>query len=185
MLDKDFDYRPMLGSNILPGMDSPIDRALETSINPYGAPPKNDKDYRAYRGYYEGVMDKMRQMQGMQTDEGFIKFSASCEWKDDKLNPIHGRGKMRDDHKGCDFVFGCFHIIHTDPVNPEQVYYVPFNRVSPNGYYLCKTCYRLLERYKLNIWREVCVKCSKCIGEAMTERVNKNPELFIDLRMIK
>lgn len=185
MEDKSQDYRSMLGFNLLPGMEGAIDKEVQADINPFDGPPKNDKEYRQYRSYYEGVMARARAMQGMTTDEGFMSFSAACEWKDAKLNPIHGRGKQKPEHKGCAYIYACHHVIHSDPVNPEAVRYIPFSRgVDEDGYYLCATCFKLLEKCKLNIWYAVGIKCGLCAGESISARMEKDPGLFIDMRLI-
>lgn len=188
--DRNYDYSPLLGGNILDigkGKAPPkiIVGDHELTEDPFkNAPPKSDKDYGVYRGYYEGLMQCAQAQQGLQTDEGFIIYSAACEWKDEKLRAIHGRGQMKEEHRGCPFVFACFHIIHADPESPEVVRYIPFERGKPEGYYLCHTCFKLLERCKLDLQNAVCTKCSRCVGESLTNMMQKHPGRFIDLTKV-
>ena len=77
MLDKNFSYKAMLGHEILD-----IERNEKGELvnkEPFDGPPKSDKEYDIYRRHYHQVMKVAQQKQGLDTDEGFVKFSAACE----------------------------------------------------------------------------------------------------------
>lgn len=190
--DENHDYRNILGHNLVGGVDvtgkelgDSISKQINSEVNPFAGPPSSEKDYRMYRTHYEQVMAKAQQMQGLQTDEGFIKFSAGCSFRDAKGQPIRAGAKKIEEHKGCDFAMACFHVNVYDYVHPEPVYFIPFGKVDVEGYFLCKTCYNLLEKKRLNIWISVLVQCGLCIGQSLTYRIERNPELYVDLRIIK
>lgn len=188
--DRNYDYSPLLGGNILDiGKGKAPQKIIvgdhELTEDPFkGAPPKTDKDYGVYRGYYEGLMQCAQAQQGLQTDEGFIIYSAACEWKDAKLRPIHGRGQMKEEHRGAKFCFACHHVLHNDPVSPEIIRMVPFERGQSDGYFICNTCFKLMERKKFNLQTGIFTKCSLCCGEALTELIRLRPDRFVDMSKI-
>ena len=146
---------------------------------PFKKPPKDPKDYRIYRAYYENIYNQITDG----ASQGFIKLSVNCETKDAKLRPMRLR-KQKPEHFGCSFVFACNHVIHQDPENPEGVTFVPFSRGSPTGFYLCGTCLRLYEGYKLDM-ESVKGKCALCVLDSVQEIIKKKPDRFKDLRFIK
>lgn len=179
MQDRNYDYRQMLGYNLLPTRDQ----------DPWhGETPTNERDYRAYKAYHENFMRATALAQGIESDEGFIKFTATCSARDAKGNPIIMR-KQRDEHYGADVCFCCAHVVLPDPVHPEPIYLLPFDGKmrdeteagASSGYLLCGTCYKLMEKRKLNLGRDLCGKCVMCVAEAVTEVIQKDPTLFRDL----
>ena len=73
-------------------------------------------------------------------------------------------------------VDGCPHVLSMDPVHPEGI------KMLPEGLFLCKTCFYLLERCKFKR-HMVHVWCYDCV-EAECRRLKEiNPELFVDLRI--
>lgn len=174
MLDQNWDFRNLLGANLLDDKQKEI----------FSKPPNNDKDYRAYRTHYEDVMSTAMKAQGFQDGEGFIKCSAICDGKDAKGNFVR-LSRQKKEHFGCNFVFSCHHVIHCDPVNPEPVHFIPFKRDEPFGYFLCHTCFKLMERCKLDIYETCCTKCVMCVAEQVTILMERDPGKFKDYRFIK
>ena len=66
-------------------------------------------------------------------------------------------------------------------MNPEIIRFIPFERGFPEGYFLCNTCYRLLEKRKLDLCWYLCTKCSLCLAENLSEIIKIHPDRFIDL----
>lgn len=169
MLDKNtHDYSHFLGKNIVG------DGAAKC---PFDRPPNNAQDYKVYRQFYED------QMQEITNGQAVIKISVNCEGKDAKLRPIRMR-KQKPEHFGCHWVFACHHVIHQDPENPEGVTFVPFMRDGQQGFYVCATCLKMFEHYKLNM-DSICAKCSQCVLESVEQILLKKPDRVRDYRLVK
>ena len=143
---------------------------------PFKKPPKDPKDYAVYKSYYENIYDEI-------TDggsQGFIKLSINCEGKDAKLRPIRMR-TQKSEHFGCSFVFACDHVIHQDPDNPEGVTFIPFSRGGNTGYYVCGTCRKLHDTYRLD-FETIHAKCALCVLESVQEIIKRKPDRILDLR---
>ncbi len=168
---RQWDYKQFLNKNIV---------GYDAEVPPFDKPPSDPKDYAIYRQHYEGMMQEITQGQGT------LKVTVNCEYQDEKGFLIRMR-KPRDDHFGSSagLMYACDHIIAQDPVNPEDVYCVPFMRDGFEGYHLCKTCWRLLEQRKLDISIGVMGKCGLCIAEAVARVMQKDPARFHDLRYKK
>jgi hypothetical protein len=108
MLDQNTQsYKHFLGRDIVTDNDPNA---------PFKTVPKDRKDYKIYRQYYENLMQEVC------GDDAIIKLTIACEGKDEKLRPVKMR-KQKPEHYGCSFVFACHHCIHQDPVNPEGISY--------------------------------------------------------------
>lgn len=166
MLDRNTQsYKHFLGRDIVTENDPNA---------PFKTVPKDRKDYAIYRQYYENIMQEVC------GDDAIIKLTVACEGKDEKLRPIKMR-TQKPEHYGCSFVFACHHVIHQDPVNPEGVTFVPFVRNSTTGFYLCGTCLKLFDNYKLDM-NSVCGKCALCVLESVQKILEVKPDRFRDRR---
>lgn len=161
------DYTDFLGGNI-----------VDNEASPFDTPPKNDKDYAIYRQFHEE--------QATQLCRGEGRFYLSCKcWE------VLANGKARqlpfpkNGHKGAPIAISCPHVIVHDPVHPEDVWFTPFKRYEKLGYYLCKTCYSLLERKRINIGTGTLIVCSACIEEQVLSMMTVDPTKYHDLRLVK
>lgn len=75
-------------------------------------------------------------------------------------------------------IMSCQHCIpgQQDEVHPVGIVFMPA------GYYLCKTCLKLLERHKLRIENEITLQCSDCVWECVQTLKKKDPALYRNLR---
>jgi hypothetical protein len=82
-------------------------------------------------------------------------------------------------HKNTVICHACAHCLSQDPVHPEGMYYFP------EHYYVCKTCFGLIERRKFDFWHNLYVSCWPCIM-AESQRISLiDPGLVVDLRLKK
>lgn len=81
--------------------------------------------------------------------------------------PKHGQGEIR---------FSCRHVVH-DQCPPEDHVGIV---CTVDGYYVCKTCWKLIERHKFKFEREIGTNCRLCILELAAKLKEINPELLID-----
>lgn len=180
MLDQSFDYSHIIGRNILKG---------DGQKEQWSKPPRDEKGYRAYRGHYENVMKNVAAMGGVQEGESFIKMSAICDQRDPKTMMKVRRSTQKKEHMGSNMCFACDHVYYCDPVKSEDVWFIPFegsqSQSFDGGYFLCNTCWKLLNKYKLDIYRDVCIKCALCVSEAVSRMMFKDPSKFHDLRFMK
>ncbi len=137
----------------------------------------DSKDYAIYRNYYEGVMSQILWENNPDNPNPILKLTVACEGKDEKLRPIRLR-KQKPEHYGCSLVYACHHCIHQDPVNPEGITFVPFKRNATAGFYVCKTCLKLFDNYKLDLDYSVCGKCSLCFFESVQQILKVKPDRF-------
>lgn len=156
-----------------------------------GVPPTDPRDYRIYRSHYEDGYYKM--MLGLPIDDkdtildpetGLpirIKVSGSCEWMDEHDNPVALR-KCKKDHLGNDMMWACPHVIFADPVNPEGVVCIPFQKDLLFCYFLCKTCFKLMQNCRLRYDQALSPKCGVCMKEAIDKLKLRHPDRFKDLR---
>lgn len=84
----------------------------------------------------------------------------------------NGIGLMQDTPP---ITWGCKHLYPQDETNPAGMVFVP------RGYYLCKTCFSLVERKKFKFSDELVLRCYKCINQESFRLFKINPELVIDL----
>lgn len=71
--------------------------------------------------------------------------------------------------------WGCRHVYPQDEVHPAGLIF------TPKRYYVCKTCWKLIERKKFKFGTELGQRCWHCINEE-SHRLHKiNPELVVDL----
>ena len=170
------DYSGFFGRNL-------IDDAAEANA-PFRTPPKDAKDYAIYRGYWEGEIQKtVGQLNGCTPDQGLFKASAQCEAVNPKTGNVVKCQPPKEGHMGAGFVAACNHIIVQDPVNPEGAHFLPYQRGGADGYFVCSTCFKLMEQRKFDLSEQVMCKCVKCILEALTEIKMKRPDRFFDHRM--
>ena len=161
---REWDYRQTLGFNPLPD---------ETDPEFQGEVPTDAKGYAAYRRKAE---QNIEQHLGMST---VMRVSYNCESRAPNGQPIRCSGQSKE-HTGCEPVFACNHVIHNDEENPHDIHFVPLNRDTTLGYYLCSYCYKSMLNYRLNIGRDVCGKCSKCVLEALMKQEAKKPGRIIN-----
>lgn len=69
----------------------------------------------------------------------------------------------------------CAHVIDQDPVHPEGF------KLLPYGLFLCRTCFRLMERCKFKN-KDIVMNCRDCVEDVAVSLKRINPELFDDLR---
>lgn len=156
------DYSRILGANI------------QDENDPFGGKiPSDPKDYGVFRKYYE---NKMMEVLGGQ---GIFKVTACCEDIGPNGQPLRRRGP-KPEHMGANMCFGCDHAIHQDPVNPEGIYFVPLERGSLQGYWLCSICFRSLKRHRLDL-NDIHVKCSACVLETVMRVFEQHPDRVINL----
>lgn len=144
----------------------------------FDKPPKDPKDYAIYRQYHEDQM--------MMVTQGFGRFYVTMNcWDVQPNGKVIQLKKPKPGHEGAAIAISCPHVLIHDPVNPEDVYFTPYKReLSSLGYYLCKTCFFLLEKKKLDLGDATGPKCGKCIEEAVFKLMTKDPGKYHDLRMI-
>lgn len=157
------DYTQMLGANIDQGKNDPFG----------GEVPKDARGYAAYRSYYE--QRAMDIMQG----QGMFKMTTTCEGRDAKGNRIVLR-KPKEGHFGGGIVLACDHILVHDELNPPHVYFVPLHR-GTGGYWLCGTCFKLLNNYKFDMDFGIHAKCEQCMQEALDSIGKGFPDRLHDL----
>lgn len=78
-------------------------------------------------------------------------------------------------HKGLP-VNCCAHVLRQDPVHPEGF------KLMPYGLFLCKTCFKLMERCRF-FYKDMVVNCRDCVEYRAIKLQEINPELFDDLRI--
>lgn len=164
------DYSGFFGRNI-------ISQESEDKC-PFKEMPKDAKDYAVYRKYWESEIESTIG----NLNSGIMKCSAKCEAKDPKTGNVIRCDPAKEGHMGAGFVGACNHIIVQDPVNPEGVYYVPYIFGDANGYFVCATCFKLMEQKKFDHSEDVKAKCVLCISEAIEGIIRLKPDRFIDLR---
>lgn len=165
------DYRDWLGHNI-------VEPDGTEEACPFDKPPKDAKDFAIYRQYHE---EKMMQMMG---GNGFFTVTARC-WEVTKNGKARQLNFPKPGHKGAPLAISCPHVIVCDPVHPEDVFFTPFERDGRLGYYLCKTCFNLLEKKRLNIDTQTGLRCGACIEEEIIKMMSIDPAKYHDLRLIK
>lgn len=163
--DREWDYKQTIGFNPLPGDDDP---------EFHGEVPNDAKGYAAYRRKAESTI---QQYLGLE-DIG-MRISFNCEGKSPNGQPLRLPGQSKE-HTGCSPVCACNHVIHHDPENPAHVHFVPVSKESVLGYYLCDICYRSMRNHRLNIGKEVCMKCSRCVLEALMKMEEKRPGRIVN-----
>jgi hypothetical protein len=84
-------------------------------------------------------------------------------------------------HFGSDVTLACDHVLMQDPHNPEGVFFLPLRRGFDAGYYLCKTCWGLMQKRKFNPAISVKGKCSKCVGECLERIEHVHPDRLVNL----
>ena len=77
-------------------------------------------------------------------------------------------------------VFACDHVIHQDPESPEGVWFIPLTRDGLTGYFLCKTCWRLKQKFKFDM-DNIHVKCSACVLETIERIERSHPDRLHNL----
>jgi len=181
MEDKNYSYKNYFnGREILPELDQ---MGLDEKP-PFKGVPDNPSDYQVYQEYMTRRMQTIKRMSGIGENEGFLKLSAGCFERDAKLRPILFRQKQKPEHKGADFVFSCPHVYFCDPINPEVMRMIPFERGIQDGYFLCNTCFKILERKRLDFDKNVFAACGLCIGESLSRIMQKDVGKFIDLSKV-
>lgn len=167
------DYRQLTGGTQFVNKDGSTDLFKEV--------PKDPKDYSLYKGAVEAEMQDVMQGQVLFT------VSARCEYLDEhgQLVRMQGVNGWLPGHRGLPFMFACDHVIAQDKITPEGVYFIPFEKDGKLGYFLCATCFRLMQAYRLNVRREVMTKCSKCVEDAVNRVIQKHPDRYFDWRTWK
>lgn len=161
---REWDYKQSLGFNPLPD---------ETDPEFQGEIPKDAKGYASYRKKAEqNIEDHL----GIST---VMRVSYNCEGRLPNDQPIRMPGQSKE-HTGCAPVFACNHVIHNDPENPHFIHFVPLNKETTLGYYLCDYCYKSMTNHKLIIGREVSGKCSRCVLDALMKQEQKKPGRMIN-----
>lgn len=84
----------------------------------------------------------------------------------------NGLGLLQDSPP---ITWGCKHLYPQDEVHPAGMVFVP------RGYYVCKTCFKLIENKKFKFSTELVLRCYKCINTESFRLHAINPELVIDL----
>ncbi len=166
---KQMDLTPWLGGNVLPtGGETP-------EQDPFcGEVPNDRQGYSQYKTFYE------RKMQEMMGQQGTMSQHMNCEVWDERGNPLK-LNRQIDEHRGAGVIISCSHVIYQDPVNPEGVYFYPYSRGSSNGYYVCKSCFNLAERRRLNMGTQLHMKCSMCVLESIERIAVKFPDRLVNL----
>lgn len=162
---RNWDYTQALGFNPLPGADDP-----EFG----GKVPTDSKGYARYRQKTEQSIEENLGMCNM-----MMRVSFNCEDRLANGTPIRLPGQKKE-HTGCSPVCACNHVIHHDMENPDSVHFVPISKGSPLGYYLCGICYKSMCNYRLDIGKEVSMKCSRCVLDAIMKMEQKKPGRLIN-----
>lgn len=76
---------------------------------------------------------------------------------------------------GVNIMFACKHVAKQDEVHPVGIIRMP------EPWFLCKDCFFLHERQKLDIDHEVMTVCKYCVFEEIKRIQAINPGLFADL----
>jgi hypothetical protein len=71
--------------------------------------------------------------------------------------------------------FACQHAVHQDPIHPCGLVLVP------PGFYLCRTCFGLLERKRFKLAYELFFQCHPCLRDTANRLATLDPGLFVDL----
>ena len=172
------DYRRYgLKQNILP---TPGDLASQENDPFDGEIPDDSQGYREYRNHYEAKMDRMVTDTETGMKQGFMQHGINCEDKASNGQPLRMNRKKKE-HEGAGIVCACNHVIHQDPVNPAGAVFVPFNRGGNSGYYLCPICFKSLQAKRLDVGRQVSMKCADCVLEAIMEINKLRPERLHNL----
>lgn len=80
-------------------------------------------------------------------------------------------------HGPSPWAFGCRHVsvLTHDMQHPEGAVF------TKDRWYLCRTCFKLFERKKLNLETELGMVCYACVRDFGIELRKINPELAVDL----
>ncbi len=162
---RSWDYTESLGFNPLPSADDP-----EFG----GKVPTDSKGYARYRQKAEQNIEDCLGMSNM-----MMRVSFNCEGRLPNGQPIRMPGQSKE-HTGCSPVCACNHVIHNDQENPHHVHFVPLSKDNPLGYYLCEYCFKSMQNYRLDIGKEVCFKCSRCVLDALMKMEQKKPGRLIN-----
>lgn len=76
----------------------------------------------------------------------------------------------------------CAHCMRQDEVHPVGIYYVPLAISNDKGFYLCRDCFKLMERHKFDFWYQLRFTCWYCILEEAERLRRIDPGLVRDLR---
>jgi hypothetical protein len=163
------DLRKFIGGNILP-----MGGETEEQDPFCGEVPDDAVGYAQYRRFYEA---KMQTMVGQM---GTLKQLMNCEALDEQGRMVRVNGQLPG-HEFAGIVIACPHVIHQDPVSPEGIYFRPFTRGSTNGIFICKTCFRLDERHRLNYGLHLSMKCDVCVGQSLERVAALFPDRVVNL----
>jgi hypothetical protein len=142
--------------------------------DPFGGKiPGDGKGYGAFRSYYERLMLELLHGQGV------IKITANCETKDARGGMMRMSGPKKE-HFGSPIALACNHVIHQDEVHPEGVWFVPIDRTTGEGYWMCASCYKRFVAYKLDL-DDIKGKCAMCVAESVTRIHALYPDRVHDL----
>jgi len=79
--------------------------------------------------------------------------------------------------KNQPFFYGCRHIVADAPSAEDHEGIV----LSPSHQFLCRTCWKNIERKKFNWGSELGLVCRVCCAKLVIELQQRNPELVLDL----
>lgn len=72
-------------------------------------------------------------------------------------------------------IFCCRHCVDQDEVHPDGIV------LMPHGFYVCQTCFNLIERKKFKHAEELVSQCHHCVQDEVDRIVARDPSLFVDL----